>query len=169
MSEVYHLLIDHLTKHGVGFEEIEHPPAASAEEYSRVVGSALHEQAKALLLRRHRRGGKDFLIHSLPGDQRADLHALAGPLEAKRLRMADADELEEATGCGFGELPSVGSVFGLRLSMDARLLTQKRIFFNAGVLHRSVVLDPNALKNLESPIVVAAQGTVDAENTALSS
>ncbi|MDH6486638.1 YbaK/EbsC family protein [Streptomyces sp. SAI-127] len=155
MSEVYHRLVDHLRNNGVPFQEIEHPPAASAEEYRRVVGSALHEQAKALLLRRHRRGGgKDLLIHVLPGDQRGDLDALAGPLEAKRLRMARGGELREATGCSFGELPSVGSVFGLPLSMDARLLAQKRIFFNAGVLDRSVILDPKDLEAVESPIVV---------------
>jgi Ala-tRNA(Pro) deacylase len=155
MTAAYHRITEYLRERGVPFEEIEHPPAASAEEYSRIVGSQLHEQAKALLLRRYRlAGGKDLVIHSLPGDQRGDLDALAGPLEAKRLRMASADELREATGCGFGELPSIGSVFGLPLSMDARLLAQKRIYFNAGVLDRSVVLDPNDLKELESPIVV---------------
>ncbi|MFJ1561500.1 YbaK/EbsC family protein [Streptomyces mirabilis] len=160
MSEAYHRLIEHFTKNGVQFEEIEHPPAASAEEYSRVVGSALREQAKALLLRRYRRaGGKDFVLHSLPGDQRGDLDALTEVLDAKRLRMANAGELAEATGCTFGELPSVGSIFGIPLSMDARLLAQPRIFFNAGALDRSVVLDPQQLKALESPIVVAATAT----------
>ncbi|WP_181412109.1 YbaK/EbsC family protein [Streptomyces griseorubiginosus] len=159
MNEAHHRLIDHFTRHDVRFEEIEHPTAASAEEYSRVVGSALHEQAKALLLRRHRReGGKDLVIHSLPGDQRADLDALADALAAKRLRMASADELKEATGCNFGELPSVGSIFGLPLSMDVRLLEQSRIFFNAGVLDRSVILAPHDLQALESPLVVTPTG-----------
>lgn len=160
MSEAYDRLIEHFTRNGIQFEEIEHPPAASAEEYSRVVGSALHEQAKALLLRRYRRtGGKDFVLHSLPGDQRGDLDVLADALDAKRLRMASASELAEATGCTFGELPSVGSIFGIPLSMDARLLGQRRIFFNAGALDHSVVLDPQHLKALESPVVVGAAAT----------
>jgi Ala-tRNA(Pro) deacylase len=155
MSIVHGRIIEYLTSTETPFEEIEHPPAASAEEYSRVVGSALDEQAKALLLRRQRRsGGKDFVIHSLPGDQRADFGTLAQPLEAKRLRLATADELREATGCNFGELPSIGSIFGLSLSLDVRLLGRDRIFFNAGRLDRSVVLDPNDLKELEKPIIV---------------
>jgi Ala-tRNA(Pro) deacylase len=156
-STVHERLIDYLTANGIRYREIEHPPAASAEEYSRIVGSALHEQAKALLLRRYRRtGAKDLLIHSLPGDQRSDLAALAEPLEAKRLRLATAEELKQATGCKFGELPSVGSIFGLPLSMDARLLTQQRIFFNSGRLDRSVVLDPRDLESVESPIVISS-------------
>jgi Ala-tRNA(Pro) deacylase len=155
MATPYEAIIEYFTSKNIPFEEIEHPPAASAEEYSRVVGSALQEQAKALLLRRYRRGGgKDLVIYSLPGDQRGELDALAGPLEAKRLRMASEDELKEATGLNFGELPSVGSIFGIPLSMDARLLEQDRIFFNAGRLDRSVVLDPKVLKDLEDPIII---------------
>jgi Ala-tRNA(Pro) deacylase len=158
MNTIASRIVDYLTERKVPFELIRHPPAASAEEYSRVVGSALHEQSKALLLRRYpRTGGKDFVIHALPGDQRGDLDALAGPLAAKRLRMANADELKQSTGCDVGELPSIGSVFGLPLSMDARLLAQPRIFFNAGALDRSVVLDPRDLNDLESPIIVVPQ------------
>jgi len=155
MSTAHSRVIEFLTTSEIPFEEIEHPPAASAEEYSRVVGSALHEQAKALLLRRYRRaGGKDLVIHSLPGDARGDLNALTEPLEAKRLRLASVDELKEATGCGFGELPSIGSIFGITLSIDARLLDQDRVFFNAGRLDRSVVLNPKDLSAVEAPIVV---------------
>lgn len=163
MSSNYKRIIAYLTDAQVPFEEIQHPPAASAEEYSRVVGSRLPEQAKALLLRRYRSGGgKDLVLHSLPGDQRGDLQALAPGLAAKRLRFATADELKAATGCRFGELPSIGSVFGLPLSLDERLLSQRRIFFNAGRLDRSVVLDPNTLCRIEQAIVVAPAPAAEA-------
>lgn len=156
MGTVHSRMIEYLTSVGIPFEEIEHPPVASAEEYSRVVGSALDRQAKALLLRRYRRsGGKDWVMHSLPGDQQGDLGALAQPLEAKRLRLATADELKDATGCGFGELPSLGAIFGLPLSMDARLLAHDQIFLGAGRLDRSVILNPNNLKDAEAPIIVS--------------
>lgn len=155
MDTVHGRVIEYLTSTGIPFEQIEHPPAASAEEYSRVVGSALDEQAKALLLRRYRRSGrKDLVVHSLPGDQRGVLDALALPLEAKRLRLATADELTGATGCSIGELPSIGSIFGLPLSMDGRLLAHDRVYLCAGRLDRSVILDPNDLKKIEDPIIV---------------
>ncbi len=157
MSTAHHRVIEYLTTAGIPFEEIEHPPAASAEEYSRIVGSELHQQAKALLVRRYKRaGGKDLVIHSLPGDARGDLEKLAEALEAKRLRLASTDELKAATGCDFGELPSIGSIFGLPLSVDARLLEQERVFFNAGRLDRSVVLNFNDVTKTETPIVVSA-------------
>ena len=88
-------------------------------------------------------------------DQRGDLEALATPLDAKRLRLATADELKAATGCNWGELPSIGSIFGLPLSVDERLLTHDRVFLCAGRLDRSVVLDPNDLIVLETPIIVS--------------
>lgn len=157
MSSAHDRVIEYLNSAGISYEEIEHPPAASAEEYSRIVGSALQEQAKALLIRRYRReGGKDLVIHSLPGDARGDLEALAEPLAAKRLRLASVAELKAATGCDFGELPSIGSIFELPLSVDARLLAQERVFFNAGRLDRSVVLDLNDVTAVEKPIVVPA-------------
>jgi Ala-tRNA(Pro) deacylase len=157
MSSPHDRVIAYLTDAGIPFEVVEHPPAASAEEYSRIVGSQLQQQAKALLLRRYKReGGKDLIIHALPGDARGDLGELAGPLQAKRLRLASVDELEAATGCHFGELPSIGSIFGLPLSIDARLLEQDRVFFNAGRLDRSVVVDLNEVSKIETPIVVGA-------------
>lgn len=156
MNTTYHRLIEHLNASGTPFEEITHAPAASAEEYSRTVGSALADQAKTLLLRRYRRaGGKDLVLHSLPGDTRAELDALAGPLDAKRLRLATADELDASTGRGFGELPPVGSIFDLPLSLDERLLARDRIFFNAGRLDRSVVLNPKDLCSLERPTIIS--------------
>ncbi len=155
MDTVHHRVIAYLTASAIPFEEIHHPPVGSAEEYSRVVGSALDKQAKALLLRRYRRaGGKDLVLHSLPGDRRGDLEALAVPLEAKRLRLATTDELKAATGCNWGELPSIGSIFGLPLSVDERLLAHARVYLCAGRLDRSVVLDPHDLKAVEAPIIV---------------
>ena len=155
MTTVHQRFIEHLISSGIPFEEIEHPPVAAAEEYSRAVGSSLDKQAKALLLRRYRRsGGKDLVVHSLPGDQRGDLGVLTEPLDAKRLRLATASELKAATGCDFGELPSIGSIFGLPLSMDERLLGHDKIFIGAGRLDRSVILSPDDFRRHEVPIIV---------------
>jgi Ala-tRNA(Pro) deacylase len=147
----------HLLDHDTPFREIQHPPAASALEYHQVVGSRLTQQAKALLCRRYRDdGGKDYVIYSLPGDAEADLGALAAA-SGGRLRLATRQELERQTGCRFGELPPVGSIFGCQLILDERLLAEDELYFNAARLDRSFVVAPADLLALEQPMIVEVQ------------
>src|SRR5689334_20261566 len=137
---------------GVPFVEISHPPAASAADYHGVVGSRLAQQAKALLLRRYRASGaKDYVIHALPGDKSADLDALRTATESARVRLATPEELVRVTGCRFGELPPVGSIFGVELVLDDRLLGESELYFNACRLDRSFIVSPDALRALERP------------------
>jgi Ala-tRNA(Pro) deacylase len=129
----------HLLTYDTPFREIEHRPAASALEYHQVVGSRLTQQAKALLLRRYRDDGGKELRHLLPpGGAEADLDAVSAAASSARLRLATRQELERQTGCRFGELPPVGSIFGCELLLDERLLTEDELYFNAGRLDRFV-------------------------------
>ncbi len=136
---------------GTPFRELEHPPAAAAADYHAVVGSRLQQQAKALFLRGyHAEGSKDYLVYALPGDRTADLEALAG---RDRLRLATPAELFRATGCRFGELRPVGSIFGVELILDERLLAENELYFNTCRLDRSLVVAPRHLVALERPTI----------------
>jgi Ala-tRNA(Pro) deacylase len=154
----YAALRAHLLSHATPFREIQHPPAASALEYHQVVGSRLAQQAKALLCRRYRDdGGKDYVIYSLPGDAEADLDAVSAIAGSARLRLATRQELERQTGCRFGELPPVASIFGCELILDERLVSEDELYFNAARLDRSFVVAPADLVALEQPMIVDAQ------------
>jgi Ala-tRNA(Pro) deacylase len=138
---------------GTPFRELEHPPVAAATDYHAVVGSRLAQQAKALFLRRYRHGGgKDYVIFALPGDRVADLDTLGASGDA-RLRLATEDELRRHTGCRFGELPPVGSIFGVELVLDGRLLDEAELYFNACRLDRSFIVAARDLLALERPVV----------------
>jgi Ala-tRNA(Pro) deacylase len=151
----YHALVERFRSTGTPFRELEHPPAAAALDYHLVVGSRLEQQAKALLLRRYRAdGAKDYVVLALPGGDTADLDAVAAASASRRLRLATAQELREVTGCRFGELPPLGSVFGVELIVDERLLAEPELYFNAGRLDRSFVVEPAKLVALERPLVV---------------
>jgi len=148
----YQALLERFAATRTPFREISHPPAAAAADYHVVVGSRLAQQAKALFLRRYRRDGrKDYFIYALPGDRTADLDALGRHVSSARLRLATPDELKRATGCGFGELPPVGSIFGVDLVLDERLVREPELYFNAGRLDRSFVVEPPHLVALEAP------------------
>jgi Ala-tRNA(Pro) deacylase len=154
----YAALRAHLLRHDIPFREIQHPPAASALEYHQVVGSRLAQQAKALLVRRYRDdGGKDYVIYALPGDAEADLDAVSAAASSVRLRLATRQELERQTGCRFGELPPVGSIFGCELILDERLIAEGELYFNAARLDRSFVVAPADLIALERPMIVDVQ------------
>jgi Ala-tRNA(Pro) deacylase len=154
----YKLLLQRLRSTGTPFRELSHPAAGSAREYHEVVGSQLEQQAKALLFRRYRTGGgKDYLIYALPGNAEAELTRLATASASLRLRLATSAELEQTTGCRFGELPPVGSIFGCPLVLDQRLLTQPELYFNAGRLDRSIILAPADLAALETPLILGHQ------------
>ena len=156
MSGPYRALVERLDEAGVQYRELEHPPAASALEYHRIVGSRLEQQAKALLFRRYADdGAKTYLIYALPGDAEADVERLRRATQSRRLRLATREELERQTGCRFGELPPFGSIFGCGLALDGRLLGVDELYFNAGCLDRSIVLGPGALVELEAPTIVA--------------
>lgn len=134
------------------YREITHAPAAAALDYHAIVGSRLEQQAKALLFRRYRSDGtKDYLVYALPGDAEADIDALRTVTASSRLRLATQAELEQQTGCRFGELPPLGSLFGCELVLDERLLSQPELYFNAGCLDRSFIVEPAHLVEVEQP------------------
>jgi Ala-tRNA(Pro) deacylase len=150
----YEVLRQLLAASGTPFRELEHPPAASAAEYHGVVGSRLTQQAKALFLRRYRRdGGKDYVVFALPGDCVADLDELGSTAAGSRIRLATEDELHRSTGCRFGELPPVGSIFGAELILDERLLDETELYFNACRLDRSFIVSASDLVTLEQPTI----------------
>src|SRR5438874_1070313 len=126
---VYDSLVALLDRAGVTYRELEHRPAASALEYHGIVGSRLEQQAKALLFRRYAEdGAKTYLVYALPGNAEADLERVRRATGSRRLRLATRAELEQQTGCRFGELPPFGSIFGCGLAVDSRLLGEDELY-----------------------------------------
>jgi Ala-tRNA(Pro) deacylase len=74
-------------------------------------------------------------------------------LQAKEVRLGIKEQLEQVTGCSYGELPPFGKFFSLPLLMDRDLLLEEEIYFNAGSLTRSLVINPLDLQRIEEPIL----------------
>jgi len=142
----------YLDENGVPYESIEHAPAASAEEYNRTLNTRYSQQVKVLLLRYKGNGDDGYVVAAIQGHKKADLERLREILGAKKLRMADKDQLFEVTGCRFGELHPFAKLFGLKLLMDREFLSEQKVFINAGRLDYSITIDPVALQKLEEPV-----------------
>ncbi|MCG8321195.1 MAG: hypothetical protein MI921_16960 [Cytophagales bacterium] len=146
-------IIHYLHNNNISFWKLDHPPAASAEDYHRTLGTRYEQQAKALLLRYRSHGQKGFVVVTIQAQKKANLALLAGKIGASTIRLATLVQLKEVTGCSFGELPPIGGLFGLQLLMDKDLLSQDMIYFNAGDLSFSVAMAPGALQRLEKPLL----------------
>lgn len=140
-----------LTAQGATFRVIEHQPAGSAADYQRTLGTRLEQQAKALLLRYTGAGGKGHVVVTVPAQKKVDLDAVRAALGADEVKLADRGALKDLTGCGFGELPPLARMFKLRLLMDRALLDEPEVYFNAGRLDRSIVMDPKVIASVEDP------------------
>lgn len=146
-------IISYLHDSNITFWKLDHPPAASAEEYHHTLGTRYEQQAKALLLRYKAHGQKGFVVVTIQAHKKVDLAVVARKIGAGSIRMATLVQLKEATGCNYGELPPIGRLFGLTLLMDKDLLTQDMIYFNAGDLSFSIAMAPGDLQKLEQPIM----------------
>jgi Ala-tRNA(Pro) deacylase len=127
------------------------PPRQRTSTHA-VLGTRYEQMPKAVFLRYRDKDGEGFAILAVQANKRADLQRVARLLDARDVRLGTREQLREATGCEFGELPPVGGVFGLPLLFDHDLLTEGTVYFNAGSLTMSIAVDPNALDALEQPI-----------------
>ena len=149
-QQIEQLLVDR----NLEVEFIDHPPAASAEQYSAVLGTQFKQQAKAILVRYKRPGEKGYVVVTVPAHKQVNLDLIGRVINAKTVRMADRASLYKMTGCQFGELHPFASLFGMKLVMDRDLLTEEKVYMNAGRLDRSVVVAPQSIVQVEDPILI---------------
>lgn len=132
---------------------ITHEPAASADEYHAILGTAYEQQAKALFIQYKKAGQKHFAILAIQSQKRADLKKVAQLLDASSARLGTIDQLTQVTGCHFGELPPLAGLFKLTMLLDKDLLAEHEIYFNAGSLSTSIKLNPSNLAAIENPVL----------------
>jgi len=153
MENAFERITNYLRQNEVPFRSIDHPSAASAEEYQRTLGTRLEQQAKALFIRYKKSNTKGFAIVALAAQKKADMENVRRLLFAKEVRLGTAEQLKEVTGCGYGELPPFGKMFSVTLLFDKDLLNEKEIYFNAGKLTSSIILNPVDLIKVEEPVL----------------
>ena len=153
MEGIPQRIIAYLEAGRVSFEKIDHPSAGGVEEYRQTLGTRLEQQAKALFLRVKYKNSKSFAIAAIQAQKKADLNLLTRLLGALEIRLGTKEQLEEITGCTYGELPPLGKIFSVPLLMDKDLLLEQKIYFNAGSLTFSIVMSASDLISLEEPIL----------------
>jgi Ala-tRNA(Pro) deacylase len=115
--------IDALTRLGIAFERVDHPPVFTTDEASRLVPMLPGAKAKNLFLR-DAHGRQHFLV-VVPYAKRADLSGLAKALGLRKLTFGAPEELQRLLGVTPGSVSVLGLVCdrecAVRLVVDEQL------------------------------------------------
>lgn len=147
----YQKLKQFYTDNKVSFREVDHAPGASAEEYHNALGCRYEQQLKCLLIKVYEQGKEYFVMVTIPAQKCADFEKIKQMFNAKKVRGATLDELQQVTGCVYGEVPPAGKIFGIQLVMDNDFLREQETFMNAGIVTKSFVVNPQDLVRVEEP------------------
>lgn len=128
----------HLRSQGVAFEELQHRPTFTAEEAAAARNEPLEIGAKAIVAK----VGKSFRLFVLSSAKQIESRQICKQLAESRFRFAHRDELLELTGLVPGCVPPFGEpILPLPLYIDASLLANERVAFNAGSHTHSMLLN----------------------------
>jgi prolyl-tRNA editing enzyme YbaK/EbsC (Cys-tRNA(Pro) deacylase) len=134
---------DYFAQRGITIEVKELSASTrTAQLAADAVGAPLGSIVKSLVVMAHARA----VLALVAGDQRADLSKIARQLDAVSVRMANADEVRDATSFAIGGVPPVAHNAPLKTLVDQTLLRFDRVWAAAGA--------PNALFEIETKLLL---------------
>lgn len=150
-TDVYASIRALLDRQGVGYRALEHEPTPTSEDSARVRGEPLAIGGKALSMRAD---GADVLL-VLSASRRFNSKRFRKVIGARKLRFLTPEELYDACGLVPGSVPPFGRpVLPFALYLDASMVAQPRIAFNAGSLRRSVIMDRSDYQRVANPVAI---------------
>jgi len=159
-ADVFDRLVTLLREAKATFRIIEHEAEGRSEKISVIRGNRPEQAAKAMVLDvRGGGGGRRHVLAILPGNRKLDFAAVAALFEARKCGFASPESPEALTGCVMGSVPPFSLNPDLSVVVDADLLANQTLFFNAGRLDRSMELDTQDWIAVAKPRVarIAAQ------------
>jgi Cys-tRNA(Pro)/Cys-tRNA(Cys) deacylase len=148
-------VIELLEAQGIHFQVIEIPlsedkkPIRNLEELLRSEGHDPNSVVRSLLFKT---GSDQFVLLAVAGGGRADWATLRKHLGEKKLRMAEFDEVPEATGYVVGAVPPVALPDSIKVLLDNSVDSFDSVVIGSGVLGYALGLKAADLKQLMSGI-----------------
>lgn len=87
-----------------------------------------------------RTGSEQFILLAVAGGGRADWAILRNHLNERKLRMAEYDEVPEATGYAVGAVPPIALPTGLKVMVDNSVKDYETVVIGSGVLGYALAL-----------------------------
>ncbi|GAB7563805.1 Cys-tRNA(Pro) deacylase [Methylobacillus methanolivorans] len=95
-----------------------------------------------------RTGSEQFILLAVAGGGRADWATLRSHLNERKLRMAEYDEVPEATGYVVGAVPPIALPLGLKVMVDNSVKDYETVVIGSGVLGYALALKGADLINM---------------------
>ena len=140
-----------LEQHNVAFDVIEIPlsedkkPIRHLEELLTNEGRDPDSVVRSLLFKTK---SNNFILLAAAGGGRADWAVLRKHLDERKLRMAEFDEVEQATGYVIGAVPPIALPENIRVLVDESLSDYDDVIIGSGVLGYALGLSSNDLKKV---------------------
>mgnify|MGYP000591424967 CR=1 FL=1 len=123
----------------------------SADDIAAALGYSITRIAKTILLRAV--GEDRFFLVVAPMSTKIDLKQLAKLIGARRLQLANKDDLNDQLGYPSHGVSPLGSQ-GIPVFMDSSLLNHETILVGAGVMGQEIELQPDQLQELTNATLI---------------
>ena len=135
-------VLEHIVKilreAGVEWRQVRHAPVRTSQEAADIRGEPLEIGGKAIVVKAE----QQFHVVVISAARRLKSSRLKRALSARKLRFATPQELKDLTTLVPGSVPPFGEpILPLPLHVDASILEQDRIAFNAGSLEDSIIMN----------------------------
>lgn len=147
-----------LTQHAIAYEVVVIPlsedkkPIRNLEELLSSQGRDPNSVVRSLLFKT---GSGQFCLLAVAGGGRADWAALRKQLGEKKLRMAEFDEVSEATGYVVGAVPPIALPETVMVLADNSAFQFDQVIIGSGVLGYALALRGNDLQKIMSDVPVS--------------
>lgn len=140
-----------LASNAIHYDVIEIPlsedkkPIRNLEELLSGQGRDPNSVVRSLLFKT---GSDKFVLLAVAGGGRADWAALRNQLGEKKLRMAEFDEVSEATGYVVGAVPPIALPESVTVLADKSAFQFEQVIIGSGVLGYALALSTNDLQKV---------------------
>jgi len=149
VNVVFGKIRDVLNREKIEFEVLEHRPVFTSKDAAEVRGTELKQGCKALICKTE----EGHIQAVVPGNKELDIEKLQKLTLFKKLELANAKEVKQATGCNIGSVPPFGNLFGLKVYFDKLVLENEIIAFNAGQHTKSIKMKAKDLARVVNPVM----------------
>ena len=149
VNVVFSKIRDVLNKEKIEYEVLEHRPVFTSKEAAEIRGTELKQGTKALICKTE----EGFIQAVVSGAKELDIEKLQKLTLYKKIEMANAKEVRQATGCNIGSVPPFGNLFGLKVYFDKSVVENEIIAFNAGTHTKSIKMKAKDLAKVVNPII----------------
>ena len=151
-ASLYQALCALLTREGVSYRTVHHAPTVTSEDSARARGEDVRIGGKALVVK----VGEDFRLFVLSAARKLDALAIKQHFDVQQIRFASPEELLQLTGLVPGSIPPFGKpLLPFALFVDASMLANEKIAFNAGSLTDSIIMPVADYLRIARPKVFA--------------